>query len=61
MSGPVWRQQPLPQAVSSDAAEWASGICDCCDDKRECTVIIIYYNTLGETRQTLDWGLEYGI
>ncbi|XP_042287778.1 cornifelin homolog B-like [Thunnus maccoyii] len=34
MSRPVLRQ---PQAlVSSDAAEWASGICDCCHDMRDC-------------------------
>lgn len=37
MSWPVLTQ-PQPLVLSSDDAEWASGICDCCDDMRECTV-----------------------
>ncbi|XP_059208173.1 cornifelin homolog B-like [Centropristis striata] len=35
MSWPV-RRQPSPLIVSSVEAEWASRICDCCDNKKEC-------------------------
>uniref|UniRef100_UPI0037E73DF9 cornifelin homolog B-like n=1 Tax=Semicossyphus pulcher TaxID=241346 RepID=UPI0037E73DF9 len=35
MSWPVGRQ-PQALVVSSDDAEWSSGICDCCDDMTEC-------------------------
>uniref|UniRef100_A0A3Q3XGH0 Plac8 onzin related protein 2 n=1 Tax=Mola mola TaxID=94237 RepID=A0A3Q3XGH0_MOLML len=35
MSGPVW-MQPQPLGFSSETGEWSSGICDCCEDKREC-------------------------
>ncbi|KAL7389963.1 hypothetical protein ABVT39_012551 [Epinephelus coioides] len=35
MSWPVLTQ-PQPLVLSSDDAEWASGICDCCNDMREC-------------------------
>ncbi|CAJ1063179.1 cornifelin homolog B-like [Xyrichtys novacula] len=35
MSWPV-DSQPQSVDVLSDAAEWSSGICDCCQDKREC-------------------------
>ncbi|XP_042338963.1 cornifelin homolog B-like [Plectropomus leopardus] len=35
MSWPVL-SQPRPLVVSSADAEWASGICECCDDMREC-------------------------
>ena len=40
MSRPVQRQ-PQALSVSSDAAEWASGVCDCCDDMTDCTVTLI--------------------
>ncbi|XP_062288597.1 cornifelin homolog B-like [Scomber scombrus] len=34
MSWPVLQQ---PQSLAySDAAQWSSGICDCCDDMRDC-------------------------
>ncbi|XP_030294298.1 cornifelin homolog B-like isoform X2 [Sparus aurata] len=35
MSVPVW-SQPQRLVFSSDDGEWTSGICDCCDDMREC-------------------------
>ncbi|XP_047463626.1 cornifelin homolog B-like [Mugil cephalus] len=35
MDWPV-SSQPQSAAVSSDAAEWASGICDCCQDMKQC-------------------------
>uniref|UniRef100_A0A3B4H244 Plac8 onzin related protein 2 n=1 Tax=Pundamilia nyererei TaxID=303518 RepID=A0A3B4H244_9CICH len=34
MSRPVMTQPQL--FVSSVEADWASGICDCCDDKKQC-------------------------
>lgn len=39
MSVPVW-SQPQRLVFSSDDGEWTSGICDCCDDMRECTVTL---------------------
>lgn len=35
--GPV-SEQPQPVGVSSETDEWSSGICDCCQEPRECTV-----------------------
>ncbi|XP_005461842.1 cornifelin homolog B isoform X2 [Oreochromis niloticus] len=35
MSQPVMTQ-PQQLFVSSLEADWASGICDCCDDKKQC-------------------------
>ncbi|XP_075878496.1 cornifelin homolog B-like [Nelusetta ayraudi] len=29
-------EQPQPVVVSSETDEWSSGICDCCDEPREC-------------------------
>lgn len=37
MSQPVMTQ-PQQLFVSSLEADWASGICDCCDDKKQCRV-----------------------
>lgn len=37
---PVW-SQPQRLVFSSDDGEWTSGICDCCDDMRECTVTLV--------------------
>lgn len=37
MSRPVMTQ-PQQLFVSSLEADWASGICDCCDDKKQCRV-----------------------
>ncbi|TMS14201.1 cornifelin homolog B [Larimichthys crocea] len=38
MSQPVWTQ-PQTQVFTSNDAEWSSGICDCCDDMKECCCV----------------------